>query len=100
VIDRFENGVATSIKSLDLGAVSYQDASALTSRVQGYVNSLANWQGVASWDGVSIFSNDITARELLLAIPSGGTPSQMAALQQIQTWAAELGASLNINVVP
>ncbi len=99
VIDRFVNGVATSIKSLDLRAASYQDISTLTSTVQRYVNTLANWQG-ATWRGVRINAAQITGRELLLAIPPGATQAQMEALQQVQQWAQTVGVTLNIVIVP
>jgi hypothetical protein len=36
VIDRFKNGLATSIKSLDLGAKSYQNLTTLPQTVEGY----------------------------------------------------------------
>ena len=42
VIDRFNNGLATSIKSLDLGAKSYQNLTTLPRTVEEYVNKLAN----------------------------------------------------------
>lgn len=99
VIDRFENGIATSIKSIDLSAVSYQNIGTLTSRVTGYINTLANWQG-ARWGGVTIQASQITGRELLLAIPPGATEAQMAALLQLQQWATTAGVTLNITVVP
>jgi hypothetical protein len=99
VIDRFRNGVATSIKSIDLGASSYQNISTLTSKVTGYVNTLANWQGTR-WGGFEVGANDIAAREVLLAIPPGASEAQMAALQQLQQWATTVGVTLNITVVP
>lgn len=48
VIDRWQNGIATSIKSIDLMAKSYQNTATLTQTIQGYINKLANWQG-ARW---------------------------------------------------
>ncbi len=99
VIDRFANGVATSIKSIDLRAASYQNISTLTSTVQGYITTLANWQG-ATWGGVRINAAQITGRELLLAIPPGATQAQMEALQQVQQWAQTVGVTLNIVIVP
>ncbi|MFZ1709933.1 MAG: RHS repeat-associated core domain-containing protein, partial [Anaerolineae bacterium] len=100
VIDRFENGVATSIKSIDLGAKSYQNMGTLTSTVKGYVNELANWQGVRSWGNFGVGPNDITLRELLLAIPTGATEAQMAALRALQQWANTVGVNVNITVIP
>jgi filamentous hemagglutinin len=99
VIDRFQNGIATSIKSIDLSAASYQNISTLTSRVTGYINTLANWQGTY-WGGVQIDAAQITGREVLLAIPPGATQAQMAALQQLQQWATTVGVTLNTTVVP
>ena len=101
VIDRFVNGVATSIKTLDLNAATYQNIGALASKVQGYINALANFQGATRgpWS-IGIPTNPITARVLELAIPPGATPAQLAALQQLQQYAANLGVTLNIVVVP
>jgi RHS repeat-associated protein len=70
-IDRWVNGLATSIKSLDLNAVTYRNINALTGKVQGYINALADFQG-AQWLQASM----IRGRELLLAVPGGaGTPA-------------------------
>jgi len=99
VIDRFVNGVATSIKSIDLRAANFQNISTLTRTVQGYINTLATWQG-AVWGGFEVRGADIVGRELLLAIPPGATPAQVAALQQLQQWAQTVGVTLNIVVVP
>jgi len=98
VIDRFNNGVATSIKSLDLGARSYQNLSTLTRTVEGYVNKLANWQG-ANWGGASIDPQMIQGRELLLAISPNASQAQMAALQQLQTWAQSVSVTISITIV-
>jgi len=99
VIDRFVNGVATSIKSIDLRAASYQNIGTLTRTVQGYVTTLANWQG-ARWGEFQVEAADIVGREVLLAIPPGASQAQMAALQQLQQWATTIGVTLNIVVVP
>jgi RHS repeat-associated protein len=98
-IDIFDDGVATSIKSLDLKAKTYQNTNRLERTVQGYVNKLANWQG-ARWAGVNIQSVDIAQRQLLLAIPPGATEAQVTALQGLQNWAAEIGVTITIVVVP
>jgi hypothetical protein len=96
VIDRFLNGLATSIKSLDLRASSYQNIGVLTSKIQQYLNSLANFQGARN-----IAPHMITGRELLLAVPANsGTPAQWAALQSLQQTAANLGITLTIVQIP
>lgn len=99
VIDRFNNGVATSIKSIDLGANSYQNISTLNRTITHYVNQLSNWQG-ASWGGVTIRSNDIVTRQLLIAIPRGASQSQIDALLQLQQWATSQGVTLTTVIVP
>jgi filamentous hemagglutinin len=101
VIDRWSvsNGVATSIKSIDLNAASYQNISALARKVTGYVNTLANWQGMMS-GATRILADDIVGRELLLAISSGATEAQMEKLQQLQQWATTVGVAVHITVVP
>ena len=101
-IDRFANGIATSIKSIDLGAASYQNISTLMNTVRGYINTMANYQGQPTrWSGVIIYPHQITARAVDLAIPASGvTPAQLAALQQLQRYASSLGVTLNIIPVP
>jgi len=92
-IDRFINGVATSIKTLDLNAATYQNIGALTSKVQGYINALANFQHAQLGQHV-IKANQISSRVLELVIPPGATQAQLAALQQLQQYAANLGVTV------
>jgi len=99
VIDRFENGVATSIKSLDLGAASYQNMNTLSRVLEGYVSKLAGWEGVA-WGGVEIRAADIISRQLTVAIPSGATAAQITTLQQVQQWATTQGVTLTYVTIP
>jgi hypothetical protein len=95
-IDRFVNGMATSIKSLDLTAPTYQNLGALASKVQGYINALANFQGARL-----ITPHMITGRELLLAVPTGsGTPAQWGILRALQQAATNLDVILNVIRVP
>ncbi len=98
VIDRFENGVATSIKSIDLAAKTYQNVDALKSVVTGYVDKMANYQGQArAWGGVRILPWQITGRAVDLAIPSSGvTKAQLDALLALQRYAQSVGVTLNI----
>src|ERR1700691_2778950 len=44
-IDNFTNGIATSIKSIDLNAATYQDAARLTARLNNYIDQLADYEG-------------------------------------------------------
>ena len=95
-IDRFLNGVATSIKSLDLRAATYQYLPNLASRIRGYVISVQQFNGAGT-----ITNLDILQRELALAIPAGAaTPEQWAILQELVQWAQTIGVTLSIFQVP
>lgn len=97
-IDRFENGLATSIKSIDLSAPTYQSSTALTSRLTGYVDKVAGFNG-ATFDGVAVRSSDIAARGLDIAIPPGPvSAAQQAVLDQIVSYGATKGVA--VRVVP
>ncbi|HIQ06772.1 MAG TPA: hypothetical protein EYH31_14020 [Anaerolineae bacterium] len=100
VIDRFERGIATSIKSIDLRAAKYQNIRTLMRVVQQHIDTLANWQGqLRPWGGVRIRSYQITGRVLELAVPPEATPAQEAALRQLQQYAESLGVMLKIIVI-
>ncbi len=99
VIDKFVRGIATSIKSLDTAAASYQDAAALTRTLNGYVDDLAAFAG-RTWAGVSIPGSSIVGKELILAIPSSVmTAAQQAAIQAAVQRAASMGVNLVIKVL-
>jgi hypothetical protein len=70
VIDRFVDGVATSIKSIDLNAPVYQNAARLTYRLNKYVDDLAEFKG-ASWGADVVRESQIVDRVLSLAVPRG-----------------------------
>jgi hypothetical protein len=100
VIDQFANGTATSIKSIDLTATTYQNAAALSSRLNGYVDAAAGFNG-ASWGGVSIDASQITARQLQLAIPSGSaSAAQQAAINAAAARAQGMGVNFIVTPIP
>jgi hypothetical protein len=61
VIEGWENGVATSIKSIDLNAATYQDAARLTYRLNDYVDRLALYEG-GKMGSIEIESSAINER--------------------------------------
>jgi hypothetical protein len=87
VIDGWENGIATSIKSIDLNAATYQDVTRLTYRLNGYVDQIALYNG-GKMGSIEIESAAITGRELSVAIPA----SSMTATQRDVFEAARLRA--------
>jgi len=96
VIDIFRDGIATSIKSLDLNAGVYQDGARLTSRVNAYVDKVVSFNG-EKWGARNILPSDINGRVLNLAIPkASGTAVQRSALQAAQGRAKALGVDFII----
>ena len=64
--DKYKEGVATSIKSLDTTAPSYAKPGAIESRLRGYINGAADFPGYTR-GGMTLRSEDITKVELLVA---------------------------------
>lgn len=98
-IDRFHNGVATSIKSMDVTAPTYQNAATIRSTGRGYVDAVANFRGATSGDTV-ITNNQITSRALDLAVPPGATSAQWEALSDIVSYGTQQNVNVRIVVFP
>ena len=103
VIDKFLNGIATSIKSLDINAASYQNLSTLKNTLTGYVNSVANFltqpDAIQRWDGAVVKGADITGRTLELALPSLGNAGQQQVLQDVAQYAKSVGVNLFVWII-
>jgi hypothetical protein len=69
-IDNFTDGIATSIKSIDLNAATYQDAARLTYRLNEYIDKLGEYQG-GSLLTTTVELPDISDRVLNLVVPKG-----------------------------
>lgn len=86
-IDKFSDGVATSIKSIDLNAATYQDATRLAYRVRQYINDVSEFDG-ATWANYEVNSSEIKRRAVSLAIPKGSmTTAQREELDSLRLWA-------------
>jgi hypothetical protein len=80
-IDNFTDGVATSIKSIDLNAATYQDAARLTYRLNKYIDDLGDYEG-GSLLTTTVELPDISDRVLNLVVPKGAmTEVQRAAIE-------------------
>jgi hypothetical protein len=88
VIDSFVDGAATSIKSIDLNAATYQDAARLTYRLNQYIDQLAMYQG-GRLGTLVVDSADISSRTLSLAIPKGSISAAQAAAFEAATMRAQ-----------
>jgi hypothetical protein len=80
-IDNFTDGIATSIKSIDLNAATYQDAARLTYRLNEYIDKLGNYEG-GNLLVTIVELPDISDRVLNLVVPKGAmTEVQRAAVE-------------------
>ena len=94
-IDKFEKGIATSIKSVDLTASTYSNTSKLNSLLKGYVDKVSGFEGYRK-AGVEITKDMIKQRELVVAIQQGkGTKEQMKVINEI----IEYGKKQGVNVI-
>jgi hypothetical protein len=99
-IDRFNDrtGVATSIKSINLDAKTYQNPSRLEKLMTGYIDKVSGFNG-ANWGGRVIDEFDITARQLHVAIPRTASPEQMAVFDTMESYAKRNGVDLIVEVI-
>jgi RHS repeat-associated protein len=89
----FRRGIATSIKSLDINALSYQSINRLGSTLTNYVNQLAGFRGGNLPGGAgSITANMINRRILEVILPAGRlSNAQQQVLLRVQQDAARRG---------
>jgi hypothetical protein len=93
-VDKWLDGVVTSIKSIDLNAATYQDASRLTYRLNDYIDKVATYEG-GRLDVTIIDPSAISGRVLSLAIPKGSmTAVQRAAIETAQVRAQAFDVEL------
>ncbi len=94
-IDRFWNGIATSWKSVDLRAGTYQDPARLMSRLNSYVDKLDDFDG-AMWGGRRILSREINGKSLNVVVPKGSmTSTQRSVFDAVRSHARQLGLEFN-----
>ncbi len=96
VVDKFADGVATSIKSVDLSLSSYQNPKALYSTLSGYVDKLVGFTQ-QRWGGAVV--ENVTSKELLIAIPKGATSDQVMTLSQIIEYGKQEGINVSIQTI-
>ncbi len=94
VLDWFKDGLAISNKSMDLTAATYQDAARLLSRVNRYVDQLANFKG-AQLGKCIVTEAEIVTRRVRLAVPRDVmTDTQREALRRAVERAQTKGVDL------
>ena len=99
IIDKFINGVATSIKSLDVTAKSYLKDNSVFNTLKGYVDKVADFEG-ASYAGASVKESEISSKVLELAIePGKATFSQWEQISKAVNYAKENDVQFNIRFI-
>jgi hypothetical protein len=99
VIDHFANGVATSIKTINLANPSYQSGNRLGQLLTRQVNSIAGYRG-STFGGARILQTEIAARQLVVLVPRGATQTQTVALAQAQVYARAQGVTMTVRPYP
>ena len=99
VIDKFEKGIATSIKSLDLNAKSYQNSNRVFNTLKRYIDDLVGFDG-ATWRTINVRGSKIVGKQLDLALPSGsGSAAQWEQIQQAMKYALQNNINMTINFI-
>lgn len=98
-IAKFKNGKATSIKSIDLTAPSYQSQLNLSKKIDSYARKLEKFYGVDNWGqkNITIKSNEINSKELLLVIPENSADTSLITLKERKAYWAKRGIEINIH---
>jgi hypothetical protein len=95
-IDAIPDGIAVSIKSIDLNAATYQSAGRLMRRLDEYIDKLANFSG-ASLGEDKVMAHEIAGRELRLIVPKrSASAEQLKVLEWERLRVKKLGIDLNI----
>lgn len=99
-IDKIENGVATSIKSMDLTASSYQKGNSVLNTLKGYVDSLSSFSS-KTWGGTRVIEGQsYTSKALELAVQTGkGSESQWSQINQAIKYAQDNNINVTIRFI-
>jgi hypothetical protein len=90
VIDMFSVGVVTSLKSIDLRAIAYQNDRILAYRLNSYFDKVSEFDGAEFAEDV-VSLDKITGRVLQLVVPKGSiTGEQRIVIEAARTRAAKL----------
>jgi len=104
-VDKFQDGIVTSIKSIDLRLPSYINPNRLAYVLNQYVNKLIEYQGqLIPWRGVQILEGQIEGKVLQIAIPKrffvpNMTPAQQSVFEAVAQRAAQNGVDLIITPI-
>ncbi|MBN1891153.1 MAG: hypothetical protein JW780_00060 [Clostridiales bacterium] len=99
VLSAWENGTATSIKSIDLTAPSYESGNDLYKKVIGHIDEIAEYQGTDKpWgkDQIYITGEEIENRVLIIIVPENSPESLIDELNGYRSYAESRGVEIVI----
>jgi RHS repeat-associated protein len=97
-IDAFADGIATSIKTMDVTAKSYQKGNSVYNKLMSYVNKLVNFKG-ARWSGIVVEEGQVNKRVLEIGMPQGATKSQLEQITKAINDAKSKGIEMNVRII-
>jgi hypothetical protein len=102
IVDRFENGIVTSVKPLDLGAPPCHIPEKLEKIITGYVDDVASYvgSGPQGWGGVIVCRNEIKGRALDLVIAHAGSAVQQQVISRAVSYGGQHGVAVNVEIRP
>jgi hypothetical protein len=98
VIDKIPDGIATSLKSIDLNAATYHKEQSLTYRIEKYVETVRDFNG-ADWGDKIVRSDDIAGRAVQLVVPQESvTEAQRLVIDKVRTRARQSNRPVDITI--
>jgi hypothetical protein len=98
VIDKIPDGIATSIKSIDLNAATYQNATGLTRRLVDCVVEVSEFEGGELAEDI-VLPWEIKGRAVSFAVPKGSiSEMQKAVIEDVRRWARTLKNPVDISI--
>ncbi len=101
VLSAWRNGTATSIKSIDLTAPSYESGNDLKKKVIGHIKEIAEYSGTDKpWgkDQIYIDGRSIEERVLIIIVPENSPTSVLDELNGYRSYAEQKDVELVINL--
>ncbi|BEU87070.1 hypothetical protein TAMA11512_05340 [Selenomonas sp. TAMA-11512] len=99
VVDRLENGVLTSIKSMDLRAPTYQTSKGIYNKIKSDVDKIDAFDH-RRWGESKVEIKDYHRKEVEVAIPNMKlSKEQRKGLEAAKAYAEEHGISMKITVI-
>lgn len=81
-----------------VGSVTYQNPSAITRTLNGYVDDMVGFAGDGKKGGFGLGAENISTKEMQLAIPANTSTEQMAAIAKSIEYAASQRPAIKIIV--